>query len=1249
MKENLFNQNIIDFSGLKIKLSSPEEIRQWSYGEVTKPETINYRTWRPEKDGLFSESIFGPTKDWECYCGKYKKIRFRGVICDKCGVEVTHSKVRRERMGHISLAVPAVHIWFLKNNPLSLSIVLGIAQKELEAVVYFARYLVISVDKSKVKIAIKNLKDGIKNKVTEIEKNAHEQLKELEEQEKKEKEKLAKKIKNNDQLIIAQQEVEVGFKQRKKRAEEEASSEIEKMMSLQQVLKDKINKAKPLSTLSEDELFYLTRFGAADFLELGMGAEALLELLKKMDLRKSLLKLKEQLKKTSSREKKKKLTQKIRLIKGMVRAEIDPSWMIIKILPVVPPDLRPMVQLTGGRFATSDLNDLYRRVINRNNRLKRLIALGAPEIILRNEKRMLQEAVDMLIDATKGNKRRISSGRRVPRSLSDLLRGKKGRFRKNLLGKRVDYSGRSVIVVGPDLKLFECGLPKEIALEIFRPFILRELMLRGIAPNIKSAKTLLDHKIPEAYDILDEVIKDKYVLLNRPPTLHKLSIQAFKPVLVDGLAIRLHPCVCSGFNADFDGDQMGVFLPLSEPAQKEAKTLMVASKNLLKPSDGTPTNVPSKEMAVGCYYATSVREEDAALLPKDSAEIMKNVRHFSSSKEIIFFYRAGVVGLRELAAVRFEDDKWLITTPGRVLFNELLPGGFNYINESIDGKVIKSILIRAFRFSLRKEFVELVDKIKNFGFWGMTVSGISLAISDCGKSSDKEKIIDEANLKVKEIENNYNEGLITQREKESLSRDVWLETTEEVASKIWSSLNIDSPIKLISNAGVKRVSRDQIKQISGMRGLVVDPLGRIVPLPTKSSFREGLSVFEYVSGARGSRKGLTDTALKTADAGYLTRRLVDIAHGCLIREEDCGSKEGLVISAEGERKDNFALRMLGRHTALPIVDPASGETIVKKGEIIDEEKVALILDKKIKEVTLRSPFSCKTKFGACAKCYGWDFSNCKTVEVGVPVGIIAAQSIGEPGTQLTLRTKHFGGVIGLDVTQGLPRVQELFEMRTPKVTSALSDIDGKITIKENPDGWLVKIAGKKEGKSQISEYMIPLSSQLLVKDGETITKGTQLASGVLDIREVVRIKGIETAQEYLLSEIQKVYESQGIAIHDKHFEIIIREMSNKIKIESPGDTNYLVGGYVEEPVFREENEKIKKEKGKPAKGKRVLLGITQGALNTSSWLSAASFQETTNVLTEAAILGKEDKLIGLKENVIIGRLIPTDSKRARIG
>ncbi len=1247
MSIDFLRKNIVDFDGLMIKLASPEEIKSWSHGEVVKPETINYRTWRPEKDGLFCERIFGTSRDNECYCGKYKGIRFKGVICDKCGVEVTLSKVRRERMGHISLAIPAVHIWFLKNQPSPLSLLLRMPQKEIESVVYFARYLVIKIDKDKLSLAMDSLKSGIKKEIIRAKEEAVKERSRLKEQLNKEKSKLAEKIKSHDQLALARNELSVKYGQKAQWVKENYLLEKNRFKELERELTSKARSLDVFETVSEQEYYHLSRFGAANFFEVKMGAEAILTALSNIDLEKTLKVLRQDMKKTTSKTKKNKIIQRIRIVDGMLRSGVNPTWMVLKAVPVIPPELRPMVQLTGGRFATADLNDLYRRVINRNNRLKRLMSLGAPEVILRNEKRMLQEAVDTLIDASK-SKVRLMRRRTPPRSLSDLLRGKKGRFRKNLLGKRVDYSGRSAIVVGPNLKLNQCGLPKEIALEIFRPFILRELIVNGSAPNIRNAKGLLDRRIPEVYDILEEVIKGKLILINRAPTLHKLSMQAFYPVLVDGLAIQLHPCVCSGFNADFDGDQMGVFLPLSKKAQKEAKNKVISSKNLLKTSDGMPTNVPNKEMAVGCYYATSIKQEDLPLWKEHEEKkvLPKTVKYFANSQEAVSAYRVGKVGLRDLIVVRLSEGLTL-TTIGRVMFNQLLPDFIDFVNKSISSKIVKQVLADVFHVCSRKDYVKLVDKIKDFGFWGMSISGLSLAITDCGFLPSKDKVIHQADEKVAAIRANYDEGLITNEEKERLSRDVWLETTDKIAEMTWNLLEKDSPIKIFSNAGASRISQDQIKQVSGMRGLVVDPMGRIIPLPTKSSFRQGLSVFEYITGARGSRKGLTDTALKTADAGYLTRKLVDVSHSCLVREKDCGTRSGLLVKRKGERADSFYSRIFSRVVATTVKDK-KGKVLVKRGEVIDEEKIDLIRKANVEEVLVRSPFYCQTKAGVCSLCYGWDLSRHKMVEVGVPVGVIAAQSIGEPGTQLTLRTKHVGGVVGLDVTQGLPRVQELFEMRRPKLVSFLADIDGKITVKKNKDEVVIVIKGKEGRKFTQKEYVLPKNSPLLVSSGQEVKKGDQLAVGSVDIKQLMELKGLEMAKQHLLDEIQKVYESQGITVNDKHIEVVIHEMSSRVKIISPGDTTFLIGSYVDEITFEEENKRAKKEKGKPARSTKIILGITRASLNTSSWLSAASFQTTTNILTEAAILGRKDKLIGMKENVIIGGLIPVTKERAKL-
>ena len=1241
----MFNyNNLIDFSGLQIKLASPESILSWSKGEVLKPETINYRSWRPEKDGLFCEKIFGPSRDFECYCGKYKKIRFKGVICDRCGVEVTTSKVRRERMGHITLAAPIVHLWYLKNSPSPLSVVLDVPQKELESVVYFTKYLITSVNKDKKKEALQNLEENSKKRKEQIDVDTKKTIDSKKEETASEKKELEKKIKNKDQLNIAKEERDVKLKQDIQKLENKALSEKNKIDSLSKYLEDKIREMDVLSTLSDEENFYLSQFKADIFFEAKMGAEAILEVLENFDVAGNIKTLKKELAKTSSRLKKKKIMYKIRILNGMNDNGINPAWMVMKNVPVIPPDLRPMVQLTGGRFATSDLNDLYRRLINRNNRLKKLLKLGAPEIILRNEKRMLQESIDILIDAQKSAKNKRKSSKRVPRSLSDLLRGKKGRFRRNLLGKRVDYSGRSVIVVGPDLKLNQVGLPKEIALEMYRPFVLRELIALGIAPNIKSAKNLIDHRINEVYDVLEKVTQDSYVLLNRAPTLHKLSIQAFKPVLTDGLAIRLHPCVCKGFNADFDGDQMGVHLPLSKSAQREAKRLMLPSHNLLKPSDGNPVSVPSQEMAVGCYYLTSVRSQD---LEKESSDDFKGLSIFADKEEANLAYESRKIELRELIVVKI-DDKLIKTTYGRIWFNSILPKEFGFLNQAMAGsKSMNDLIFKSLEISGRIATVKLIDSLKDIGFAGFTLSGISLSMADCGYLKDKSKIIESANKKVAEIEDNYKNGLISNEERKRLSQSVWMEITEDIAEKTWATLDIDSPIRIISAAGIKRASKDQIKQLSGMRGLMVDPTGKIVELPTKSNFREGLSVFEYVTGARGTRKGLADTALKTADAGYLTRRLVDAAHMSIIRMDDCHTTKFITIDKNEKGRERYFLRrLLGRVAANDIIDPANKKLILKSGEMIDDKIIAKIEDSSVTSVDIRSPLTCKAKTGLCQKCYGWDMSTRKLVDIGVSVGVIAAQSVGEPGTQLTLRTKHTGGVVGVDVTQGLPRVQELFEIRTPKIPSPLAEIDGKLTIKENIDNYEIKLVGKDSaGVSKTVNYVLPINITLLVSDGDLVSAGTQLCSGSLDVREVMNIKGIESAQRYLINNIQGVYESQGIIIHDKHIEVIIKEMSDKIKIEDPGDTNFLYGQIVTRAVYMAENEKAKEKNGNPSKGRKILLGLIQSALSTGSWLSAASFQQTNSVLTESSLIAETDNLIGLKENVIIGRLIPVSKKQ----
>jgi len=1229
-------KTLADFKSLTIRLASPEEIRKWSRGEVTKPETINYRTLKPEKDGLFDERIFGPTKDWECYCGKYKRIRYKGVVCDKCGVEVTQSRVRRERMGHINLASPVAHVWFFKGAPSKVSLILGIPPRAIDQIIYFARYLIVEVDEKGRKESLKVLKNLLTTRLKGIKLEYVERKNLLKDNAKKEKEKTQNKIKNKEQETLAISEIELNLRKKQTALAEEEKLTIDKITQLFENLASLVRSVKPFSVMSEQEYESLSSYEVEGFMKAKMGAEAVLEAINQINIEKLVNSLRKQLvdiKKSGAKYI--KLSKRLKLVDGFKKAKLNPSWMILRVLPVLPPDLRPMVQLSGGRFATSDLNDLYRRVINRNNRLKHLINLGAPEIILRNEKRMLQEAVDSLIDSSQRKALRRGRGKLVLRSLSDMLKGKQGRFRQNLLGKRVDYSGRSVIVVGPELNLNQCGLPKEMALEMFKPFVLREMIIRGIAPNVRSAKNMLDRRPPEIFDILEEITKNHPVLLNRAPTLHKLSIQAFYPVLIEGDAIRIHPAICSGFNADFDGDQMAVHIPLSKKAVNEAREILLPEHNLLRPADGSPVSTPaSKEMALGVFYLTSV---DTRISPYEEGI-------FSDFEEAIFAYQAGKIEIRQKVNLRLEG-KIIETTVGRILFNQVLPSSFEFVNESVSSSVIKSLFSKAYASSDKSEVVEMIDAIKNLGFVGGTLSGLSFGISDAKVLPEKGKIIKDAEKKVSEIEKNFEQGLITADEKRRLSQQVWIEVTEDLAEKTWNSFDSNSPIKVFIDAKVGRASKEQVKQLAAARGLVVDPLGKIVELPIKSNFKEGLSVFEYVTSSRGSRKGLTDTALKTANAGYLTRRLVDVAHDVIVRAEDCGSKDYLTVQ-KLVRSDSFVARIKGRFAASGIVNPKSKKTIVKKGEIISEDKAKEINQVGITEINVRSPLTCSLRYGICQKCYGWDLSDKTLVKVGTPVGVLAAQSIGEPGTQLTLRTKHSGGTVGLDVTQGLPRVEELFEARMPKVLSPMSEIPGRVIIADSEVGWKVIITSTETKPKEVREYIIPKTSQLIVKDKQFIDAGAQLASGNLDIKEILSIKGLRACQEYLVNEAQKVYESQGIPINDRHFEIIAKKMSDEVRIVTSGDTSFLPGDLLEKSVFEEENEKVLAEGGEPASAQQIILGITRRSLFTESWLSAASFEQTTGVLTRAALLAKEDNLVGLKENVIIGRLIPVTAERA---
>jgi DNA-directed RNA polymerase subunit beta' len=1219
---------ILDFKSLKILLAGKEDIMNWSYGEVTKPETINYRTLRPEKDGLFDERIFGPTKDWECYCGKYKRIRNRGIICDKCGVEVTLSRVRRERMGHIALAAPVSHVWFFKGSSSPLSLILDMSQKNLESVIYYASYLVTELDEEKKKQGLLDLEKTIEQRKQaqkkEIELDVKTITKEMEE-----KLKGASKTKvKGEQKELMNQEFDLQKRQRLARLEEREAAENKKLDEIQDALSKLIKSLKVGSVLSEDEYFKLLEYDIPVFFTIKTGAEGLSELIEKIDIVGLIVGLREETAKAKG-QRYFKLIKRLRLLESMRKAGVSPASMVLTVLPVIPPDLRPMVQLAGGRFATSDLNDLYRRVINRNNRLKHLISLGAPEIILRNEKRMLQESVDSLIDASQRSSQVVSS---PLRSLSDMLRGKQGRFRQNLLGKRVDYSGRSVIVVGPELSLSQCGLPKEMALEMFKPFVLREVIIRGYAPNIKSAKRFIEKRSPEVFDILEEITKNHPVLLNRAPTLHKLGIQAFYPVLIEGSAISLHPCVCAGYNADFDGDQMAVHIPLSSKAQEEAIALMMPRHNLLKPADGSPITLPNKEMAVGVFYLTSIN-------PVLKREVNQN---FGNYNEAFLAHSLGKIKLREPIDVRV-DGKTIETTVGRLMFNEKLPKDFGFINNAVKASGIKRIITTAIKKYTSEEVEALIDSIKTLGFYGSTVSGISVSVFDNQMVPEKDRFIEEAEKKVTGVDADYQEGLITIEEKKRLSNNIWLEVTDKIATLTWNSLDQGNVIKIIIDSEGARAGKEQLKQLSAMRGLIMDPMGKIVELPIKGNFRQGLSIFEYVASARGSRKGLTDSALKTANAGYLTRRLVDVSHDVIVRGDDCGTTEGILMSVqEAGRTALFADRIVGRYAAEKIVSKKTKKEIVKAGEEITEEAIKKIVADGVKEAIVRSPITCKLEYGICAKCYGWDFSTRRTVESGVPVGVIAAQSIGEPGTQLTMRTRYVAGAVMQDVTHGLPRVEELFEMRTPKSLSPISEISGKVSVETGEDGYIVKVKSSHGKPAEEKEYFVPMASTLNIADGDEISAGQAIAEGYLDPKEVIKIKGLIDGQRYIVAEAQKVYESQGIGINDKHFEVILRKMSDKVIIETVGDTSLIPGDFITKTRFEQINAEVLSQGGEPATARQTILGITKSSLFSDSWLSASSFQETTKVLTDAALEGAEDKLVGLKENVIIGRLIPVE-------
>ena len=1172
-----------DIKAIKIKLASPEEILSWSHGEVTKPETINYRTQRAEKDGLFCEKIFGPEKDYQCYCGKYKGIRYKGIVCDRCGVEVTHSSVRRERMGHIKLAAPCSHIWFLRGVPSRMGMVLDISAQALERVVYFAAYIITEVDEETKKQTLQEIEEEFKAKVQ-----------------------AAKKAKNK--------------------------KEIKKLKELREKALKEVEEIKPLRVLSEIDFLHLSlKYG--HIFEAGTGAESLKKIFEKIDLDEKIKEL-EALKKKATGTEHRKILRRLQLFKRMKKAGIRPEWMFLEVLPVLPPALRPMVQLDGGRYASSDLNDLYRRVINRNNRLKYLLEINAPEVIVRNEKRMLQEAVDALIDngMRSGHTTTASTGqRRLLKSLADMLKGKQGRFRQNLLGKRVDYSGRSVIVGDPTLKFNQCGLPKKMALELFKPFVIAKLLEKEIAYNIRQASRLIEEQTEDVWAALEEVIKGKYVLLNRAPTLHRLGIQAFEPRLVEGEAIRIHPLVCEAYNADFDGDQMAVFLPLSEEAQKEAREIMLSGLNLLKPATGLSIVSPRQDMVLGCYWLTKI-------IPGKKGE----GKIFSSEDEAILAYDNKFVDAQAKIKVLIRG-KLIETSVGRIIFNKALPEDYPFQNDLMNSKKIRHLVSDIIDKYDNKTACEVLDKIKEMGFEYATLSGLSWGMDDLVVPKEKPKLIKEAEEEVKKIEEYYRKGLLTYEERRNQVIEIWHQVKEKIQQLVPKALPENGTVFAIVDAGA-RGSWSQPVQMAGMKGLVINPAGQTMELPVKSSFKEGFSVLEYFISTHGARKGTADTALRTSTAGYLTRRLVDVAHDVIVMEEDCKDKEGIVITKDRAELlgQDFVFKIVGRVSLEDI--KLKNKVLVKAGEIIDWDKAREIASaKEIRAVRVRTPLSCKSQRGVCQKCYGWDLGNNKLVKLGTAVGIIAAQSIGEPGTQLTLRTFHTGGVASAsDITQGLPRVEEVFEARTPKGEAIFAISDGEVI--EVSDKSLkvkyIKKDSKGKKKEEKVEYKIPDKNILLVKKGDKIRKGQQLIEGSIDPKKFYKIMGTIPTQIYLLDEVQKIYVSQGVTIHDKHIEVIIRQMFSRVRVIDEGDSDFTPGEIIEKSVALQTNEKLKKANKKPLKFREIILGISKVALTTFSWLSAASFEETSRVLIKASLEGKEDYLRGLKENVIIGKLIP---------
>jgi DNA-directed RNA polymerase subunit beta' len=1375
-----------NFDAIRISLASPDQIKGWSSGEVTKPETINYRTLKPEKDGLFDERIFGPTKDWECYCGKYKRIRYKGIICDKCGVEVTRSKVRRERMGHIKLASPVSHIWYFKGTPSRLGILLDISPRNLERILYFAMYVVSRVDEAERERALTRIEEEAEARIAQASAVVEEKRAELEaaiaDKRTEVEEAHAAEIRGHDErfatrseeLTTAAQQVEASIKEGGKtvaedvvftptgeviaRAGETSKAALTALRNavkaeigtldgevneakaaaqerLQQSLDDltggidealasereqvarETDEARLAARTAKQQLSDITVMKTMTELEYrtlgeqygrlfdaGMGAEAIKKIIEQLDLDDLAQKLHVEMRQTSG-QRRKKAIKRLRLIEAFRKSGARPEWMILSTLPVIPPDLRPMVQLDGGRFATSDLNDLYRRVINRNNRLSRLLDLEAPEIIIRNEKRMLQEACDALIDNGRRGRAISGTGNHRLKSLSDMLKGKQGRFRQNLLGKRVDYSGRSVIVVGPELKLHQCGLPKKMALELFKPFVMRQLVEKGFAHNIKSAKRIVERVRPEVWDVLEEVIKDHPVLLNRAPTLHRLGIQAFMPVLVEGSAIQIHPLVCFAFNADFDGDQMAVHVPLSSAAQAEAKVLMLSTQNLLSAADGSPVVSPTHDMVLGCYYLTveAPDEKGAGKAFSSAAEAvmatgLNHVHVQAPIKVELELREAPEEGGDGEATVRRE---LVDTTAGRVIFNSVIPDELGFVNQVMDRKGLKALIARCYRELGPEATTHLVDGIKTLGFHYATVAGITIGIEDIRVPDEKVKLLGDADAAVADIDREFRKGFITDDERYTQTVDVWRKTTDQVTQSMLDGLDKRGSVWMITHSGA-RGNVTQVHQLAGMRGLMADPSGRIIDLPIRSNLREGMSVLEYFISSHGARKGLADTALRTADSGYLTRRLVDVAQDVITREDDCGTDLGTWITRQESEEipEPFADRLVGRMVAMDVADEKSGEVLAARNDELSEAVIEQIEAAGIDRVNVRSPLTCAARHGVCRMCYGRNLATGQLVELGQAVGIIAAQSIGEPGTQLTMRTFHTGGVAGEDITQGLPRVEELFEARIPKGQATMTEIDGTVEVvrtgtdqpitvrvthrdayttpfkltpqhevlvsngDEVEEGQLLARVGDGDEAVEIKapapgrvtkrgstltlhaedvdtrEYAVPHSARLRVETGDEVSAGDPLTEGSLNPKDLLQIKGVDTVQRFLVSEVQKVYRSQGVTISDKHIEIIVRQMLRKVTVDSAGDTELLPSELIDRFEFEEVNNRILAEGGEPATAQTVLLGVTKASLNTSSFLAAASFQETTRVLTEAAINGAKDHLLGLKENVIIGKLIP---------